>query len=529
MRLLGCVVVASTVLAAAGCASHGGSPDNPASPSVASDELRTSTANWIVSLQMAGIFSSFQLAAPAQTVPFAEVIAPRDVITKQADGSFTVIGTMECGAPFGVDEYTETATRQTDGVFRFTRTDRLSECGTSATGVSIDINGSLQLTASVSVSNGQVATPLTATLTGSVTANNGPSAPSSVYASSLAPRVSSSAQYSNINLSLTTATPQGPVAASGDFGGSVSGWTIPLQSGPAGPTLYVSGLQLGGPTSVSVGHTVQLSVNITWFASNGNRSCGTCPNDFSDVQVSSSNPNVATVDRNGIVTGVAVGSANITATSFDTAGKPPVTSSAPIQVVNATLTGLSIDGPTSLGLGQTVAYEAVATYSDGTTAHVTTNAAWTSSNPGVATVAGGQVTGVATGTTTIQATYQGQSATRQVTVQPASTVNVTGTWTGDAGGDTLVLALTQTNSGVTGTGTIGDHNPHSGNGQGLVTGSTFTFEFEYATIGNPGQQCSATVKMTAQVTGSTMQGTFSLVDNCNSASNSSGAVTLRKQ
>ena len=48
---------------------------------------------------------------------------------------------------------------------------------------------------------------------------------------------------------------------------------------------------------------------------------------------------------------------------------------------------------------------------------VTSYAAWTSSNPSVATVSGGKITGVAAGTATITATYNGYSATATVTVE----------------------------------------------------------------------------------------------------------------
>ena len=47
---------------------------------------------------------------------------------------------------------------------------------------------------------------------------------------------------------------------------------------------------------------------------------------------------------------------------------------------------------------------------------VTSYAAWTSSNPSVATVSGGKITGVAAGTATITATYNGYKATTTVTV-----------------------------------------------------------------------------------------------------------------
>ncbi|MEU1496053.1 Ig-like domain-containing protein [Streptomyces sp. NPDC005732] len=59
---------------------------------------------------------------------------------------------------------------------------------------------------------------------------------------------------------------------------------------------------------------------------------------------------------------------------------------------------------------------ATATYSDATTADVTAQATWTSSAPAKATVSSGFVTGIAAGTATITASYQGQSDTCAVTV-----------------------------------------------------------------------------------------------------------------
>jgi uncharacterized protein YjdB len=70
----------------------------------------------------------------------------------------------------------------------------------------------------------------------------------------------------------------------------------------------------------------------------------------------------------------------------------------------------------SLAVAAIGALVATATYSDATTADVTAEATWTSSVPAKATVSAGFVTGIAAGTSTITATYQGQSDTCAVTV-----------------------------------------------------------------------------------------------------------------
>lgn len=60
---------------------------------------------------------------------------------------------------------------------------------------------------------------------------------------------------------------------------------------------------------------------------------------------------------------------------------------------------------------------ATAHYSDDSTTDVTTDADWSSSDEGVATVsAAGVVTAVGAGTTTVTASYQGQSGTSAITV-----------------------------------------------------------------------------------------------------------------
>jgi len=77
---------------------------------------------------------------------------------------------------------------------------------------------------------------------------------------------------------------------------------------------------------------------------------------------------------------------------------------------SATVVSVAVTGPT-VSVGLTAQFTATATMSDGTTQNVTTAAAWQSSNPAVATVVLGVVTGVADGQTTITATYAGLAAT----------------------------------------------------------------------------------------------------------------------
>jgi len=64
---------------------------------------------------------------------------------------------------------------------------------------------------------------------------------------------------------------------------------------------------------------------------------------------------------------------------------------------------------------------AVANMSNGTTENVTTTAAWTSSNPSIATVStSGLVTAIAQGTVSISATFDNVTGSAQAAVAPAA-------------------------------------------------------------------------------------------------------------
>jgi hypothetical protein len=69
---------------------------------------------------------------------------------------------------------------------------------------------------------------------------------------------------------------------------------------------------------------------------------------------------------------------------------------------------LRLENSESLQVGRTIQMRAVGDYSDGSTRDLTSQATWSSSNTGVATVTpDGRVTGNVAGTVTIRATYQG--------------------------------------------------------------------------------------------------------------------------
>jgi hypothetical protein len=107
-------------------------------------------------------------------------------------------------------------------------------------------------------------------------------------------------------------------------------------------------------------------------------------------------------------------SAAIVATIFPTATTPgvlfnrqstPILASLSVTPATLTVADGEIDGLT-----------ATATYDDATTQNVTSLAAWSTSDATKATVSAGFVTGVAAGSATVTASYNGQSDTCAVTV-----------------------------------------------------------------------------------------------------------------
>jgi uncharacterized protein YjdB len=153
---------------------------------------------------------------------------------------------------------------------------------------------------------------------------------------------------------------------------------------------------------------------------------------------SSNRPNVASVNGNGLVTGISAGSAAITATVEGKSGVAAV-SVAPAPVASVSVSPSSA----TLVVGQTVELEAQPRDASG---HPLSGRAvtWSSNRPEVATVtATGIVAAIAPGTATISASSEGRSGTATIVVNAPSVnrVEVTpGTAEVDEGGSFRLTA-----------------------------------------------------------------------------------------
>jgi uncharacterized protein YjdB len=172
------------------------------------------------------------------------------------------------------------------------------------------------------------------------------------------------------------------------------------------------------PTSVSV---IPASLNLG-IGSSSTLTAEVLPVNATNKSVSwlSSNPLIATVNSAGVVTGLAEGSAIITATTVSGG----LTATSAITVATIPVTGVTVS-PTilSVNVGSTSFLTATVLPANATNKNVS----WTSSNPTVATVSStGVVSGITTGSAIITVTTVsgGFTASSAVTITPVAVTGV---------------------------------------------------------------------------------------------------------
>jgi uncharacterized protein YjlB len=162
------------------------------------------------------------------------------------------------------------------------------------------------------------------------------------------------------------------------------------------PTLSSIAVTPASPANLAVGSTQQ-------FTATGTYSDGSNADITSQVTWTSSDASIATISFTGLATGIAAGNTNITA-SMSGVTSPAVT----LMVVAPTPTLSSIAvtpaSPANLAVGSTQQFTATGTYSDGSSADITSQVTWASSDESIATISStGLATGVAAGNTNITA------------------------------------------------------------------------------------------------------------------------------
>ncbi|GFR80783.1 Ig domain protein group 2 domain protein [Elysia marginata] len=306
---------------------------------------------------------------------------------------------------------------------------------------------------------------------------------------------------------------------------------IAAQPGTTTPKIAVTGVSLNSVSDLERGKTKQLTANVT-------------PSNASDKTIkswSSNKPGIATVDPNGLVTGVSAGTATITVTTNDgnktaTATVTVIATQPGTTTPKIAVTGVSLspNSVSNLEKGKTQQLTANVTPSNATDktikswssnnkrvatlrATVTPSNAtnktisWSSDNKTVATVSDkGLVTGVSAGTATITVTTNdgNKTATAKITViAPVTGVSLSSNSVSDLErGKTKQLTATVTPSNATDktiswssdNKTVATVDPN-----GLVTGVSAGTATITVTTNDGNKTATATVTVIAPVTGGT--------------------------
>ena len=207
---------------------------------------------------------------------------------------------------------------------------------------------------------------------------------------------------------LATAKTPGSAVISASYAGKLASSTLTVSP----PTVTALAVAPQAPT-VLPGASRQLAVTATY-------SDATSADVTAASTYVSATPASAGVSNSGLVTGVAAGSSVITA-SF---GGKSATTTATVPA-GVTLSSLAVapQAPTVLP-GATRQLAVTATYSNATSADVTAGSSFVSATPAAASVgSSGLVTGVATGSSIITASFGGMNATTTATVPAGVTLS----------------------------------------------------------------------------------------------------------
>jgi uncharacterized protein YjdB len=156
------------------------------------------------------------------------------------------------------------------------------------------------------------------------------------------------------------------------------------------------------------------------FTAVGTYSDGSSSDLTAQVSWNSSSAVVASIDVNGLASGVGAGSTTISASLGNISGSRTLTVNAP------TISSISITpDDLTLGVGINQQYVVTANYSDGSSQDLVNGVTWSSSSASVATIDNsGVVNTVGAGQTTLTATVVGQSDTTTLYVVPANLISI---------------------------------------------------------------------------------------------------------
>ncbi|WP_299495634.1 Ig-like domain-containing protein [uncultured Shewanella sp.] len=248
--------------------------------------------------------------------------------------------------------------------------------------------------------------------------NTQPLTATGTYSDGTSVEITNSVSWGSDDMSVATVTTAGLLSAEAVGSTQVSATLDGISSNDSSVTVSAATLTDIQITPVSV---ILNKGRIQQLTATGTYSDGTSSDISNAVSWVSDDTSVATVTTIGLVTGVSVGSATVSATLDSISGNSSVTVSA------ATLAAIQIT-PASVTLNRANSEQltATGTYSDDTTADITNLVSWLSDNTSTATVTtAGQVTGVSVGSTQVSATLDSISSNdSSVTVNNAELISI---------------------------------------------------------------------------------------------------------
>jgi hypothetical protein len=189
---------------------------------------------------------------------------------------------------------------------------------------------------------------------------------------------------------------------------------------------------ISGSTTLTVTSAALVSIAVTapnlsiakgtseQFTATGTFSDDSTQNITGSVTWSSQSAGVATITAGGMATAVGTGTSSIKAVSGAISG------SATLTVTSATLVSIAVTAPSlSIAKGTSEQFTATGTYSDGSMQNITSSVTWSSQTTSAATItAGGMVTALGTGTSSIKAVLGAVNGSATLTVTPPTLVSI---------------------------------------------------------------------------------------------------------
>ncbi|MBI3605758.1 MAG: Ig-like domain-containing protein [Nitrospirae bacterium] len=241
------------------------------------------------------------------------------------------------------------------------------------------------------------------------------------------------------------------------------GWVSGLAAGPTTITAASGGLSGSMDLTVTTAALIAISVTSSSptiaagttqnFLATGHYSDNSTQDLTASVTWSSLDPSIAAVSNTagsqGLVSGLAAGTTDITAASGGLSGRAVLTVTPPASLVSLSVTPLK----SLIALGTVQQFTAMGKYSDNSTQDLTSSVAWSSSNAAVATISNsagspGVASAISVGTVTINAKWGGVSGAGTLAVATVVAPDLKAyALLGTLSGPRLYVSDTQYNSG----------------------------------------------------------------------------------